>query len=180
MPRTRLRKVDWAVRVESDRDQGQEEAQSRDPEPREDYKVRRRENRFDLPDVSDNLVNVEVPGESHPGGPEAQAHQAHRGPPPRDRGTGDSHQGRRHFRHEPFALRFHDDRKSLLRYVKLGLLRRKGTLSHRESILTCSTCCYPPKSNPYGLRTWTVKYSSARSGYSGSPVNHGWVATLSG
>src|SRR3989449_2299669 len=32
--RTRLRKVDWAVRVESDRDQGQEEAQSRDPEPR--------------------------------------------------------------------------------------------------------------------------------------------------
>src|SRR5436309_15534012 len=72
-PRIRLCGVDWALRAESDGNQGQEEAQSRDPEPSEDYQVRRRENRFDLPDVADNLVDVEVPSQPHFGRPEAQA-----------------------------------------------------------------------------------------------------------
>src|SRR5881396_1585974 len=137
MPRIRLCGVDWALRAESDGNQGQEEAQSRDPEPSEDYQVRRRENRFDLPDVSDNLVDVEVPGESHPGGPEAQAHQAHRGPPPSDGRPRDRYKCRRQFRHKPFAMRFHDERESLPRYVKLDFLRRKATLPYRESILAC-------------------------------------------
>src|SRR5205809_4221546 len=106
MPRIRLCGVDWALRAESDGNQGQEEAQGRDPEPREDYQVRRRENRFDLPDVAGNLVDVEVPGESHPGSPQAQTHEAHRSPPPSDCHAGDGHTRCRQFRHEPFTLSF--------------------------------------------------------------------------
>src|SRR3989442_119263 len=69
-PRSRCR-AERALPAESDPDEGEEEAQGRDADPREDYQVGRRENRFRLSDVSDDLVDVEVPGEAHSGGPEA-------------------------------------------------------------------------------------------------------------
>src|SRR2546427_12851211 len=66
-----LRMAERARPAEPDPDEGQEEAQGRDADPREDHQVGRRENRFHLSDVSDDLVDVEVPGEAHSGGPEA-------------------------------------------------------------------------------------------------------------
>src|SRR5438445_5233882 len=110
-----LRRAEWALATEPDPDEGQEEAQGRDADPHEDHQVRRRENRFHLSDVSDDLVDVEVPSKAHPGGPEAGAHEAHRGPPPSDSRPRDRHKCRRQFRHKPFAMRFHDERKSVSR-----------------------------------------------------------------